>query len=264
MKFETSEKAIGEALSNVTGELSKSVGTTLSDVWYLVFGGISHLAEKRKLKYANDLDVFKKELETKIEAIPEERRIEPGLQVAAPALEKARYCVEEPILREMFANLIASSCDEATFREVQPSFAEIISQMTPLDAQNIALFRKVDGNLPVASYRVHFNKGGFSVLLDNVFLSNPTNIPIERQALSLSSLQRLGLITINYGTYLTDETKYDVFENDLTFQMYKTTLPLTSPEIKEVKFQKGLVSLTPLGKAFLKVCFTAQKQNEEE
>ena len=264
MKFETSEKAIGDALSNVTGELSKSVGTTLADVWYLVFGGLSQRAEKRKLKYANDLDMFKKELETQIEAIPEEKRIEPSLQVAAPALEKARYCVEEPILREMFANLIASSCDKTTFKEVQPSFAEIISQMTPLDAQNIALFRKADGKLPIASYRAHFNKGGFRVLFDNAFLSNPANIPIERQALSLSSLQRLGLVAIDYGTYLTDETKYDAFENDITFQLYKTTLPLTSPEIKEVKFQKGLASLTPFGKAFLKVCFTAQKQNEEE
>ena len=264
MKFETSEKAIGDALSNVTGEFSKSVGTTLSDVWYLVFGGISHRAEKRKLKYANDLDAFKMELEKKIESIPEEKRIEPSLQVAAPALEKARYCVEEPILREMFANLIASSCDETTYKEVQPSFAEIISQMTPLDAQNISLFHTADGKFPVASYRAHFNKGGYRVLFDNVFLSNPANPPIERQALSLSSLQRFGLVNIDYGTFLTDETQYEPFENDITFQLCKTTLPLTSSEIKEIKFQKGLVSLTPFGRAFLKVCFTAQKQNKEE
>lgn len=260
MKFETSEKAIGEALSNVTGELSKSVGTTLSDVWYLVFGGLSQRAEKRKLKYANDLEAFKKELETKIEAIPEENRIEPNLQVAAPALEKARYCVEEPLLREMFANLIAASCDETTYNEVQPSFAEIISQMTVLDAQNIALFHNANGQLPVASYRARLTTGGFRVLFDNVFLSNPANPPIERQALSLSSLQRFGLVNIDYGTYLTDETKYEPFEKETTFQLYKESAPF-APNVKEIKFEKGLVSLTPFGKAFLKVCIAAQEKN---
>lgn len=90
---------------------SKNVGQTLSDCWFLVFGGISQLAEKRKLKYAKDLEEFKQSLSSKITSIPKENRVEANTQIVMPALENAKYCVEEPSLREMFANLISSSLD---------------------------------------------------------------------------------------------------------------------------------------------------------
>ena len=47
-----------------------------------------------------------------------------------PALENAKYCVEEPSLREMFANLISSSLDIEKQDIVHPSFSDILKTMT--------------------------------------------------------------------------------------------------------------------------------------
>lgn len=104
-------ESVDNALKNLTDLPSKNVGQTLSDCWFLVFGGISQLAEKRKLKYAKDLEEFKQSLSSKITSIPKENRVEANTQIVMPALENAKYCVEEPSLREMFANLISSSLD---------------------------------------------------------------------------------------------------------------------------------------------------------
>lgn len=41
-------ESVDNALKNLTDLPSKNVGQTLSDCWFLVFGGISQLAEKRK------------------------------------------------------------------------------------------------------------------------------------------------------------------------------------------------------------------------
>ena len=55
------------------------------------------------------LENYNRELHEKIEAIPNEKRVEPDIQIVAPALEASKYCVEKEELREMFVNLIASS-----------------------------------------------------------------------------------------------------------------------------------------------------------
>ncbi|MBE0586082.1 MAG: hypothetical protein IH612_20255 [Desulfofustis sp.] len=59
------EKALGTAAENVTDNLSRNIGQTLGDIWFLIFGGISHNANTRKLKYSNDLDMLRKDLEKK-------------------------------------------------------------------------------------------------------------------------------------------------------------------------------------------------------
>ena len=85
-------ESVDNALKNLTDLPSKNVGQTLSDCWFLVFGGISQLAEKRKLKYAKDLEEFKQSLSSKITSIPKENRVEANTQIVMPALESDIYC----------------------------------------------------------------------------------------------------------------------------------------------------------------------------
>ena len=66
-----------------TEQLTKAIGSTVSDIWFLVFGGIGHLAEKRKLRYAVELENYNRELHEKIEAIPNEKRVEPDIQIVS-------------------------------------------------------------------------------------------------------------------------------------------------------------------------------------
>ena len=73
--------SIDNAVKNLTDKPTNNVGQTLADCWYLVFGGISQAANKRKLQYSNDLELFNEELNNKINAIPTNKRIEPDIHV---------------------------------------------------------------------------------------------------------------------------------------------------------------------------------------
>ena len=127
-------ECVDKALTNLTEQPTKAIGSTVSDIWFLVFGGIGHMAEKRKLRYAVELENYNRELYEKIEAIPNEKRVEPDIQIVAPALEASKYCVEKEELREMFVNLIASSMSSDKAVKVHPIFTDIIGKLSSTDA----------------------------------------------------------------------------------------------------------------------------------
>ena len=78
-------ESVDEAFQNLTSGLTKNVGNTLADIWYMVFGKISYWTEKRKLKFAHSLEQFQQELNASISAIPPEKLEEPTLRVTAQA-----------------------------------------------------------------------------------------------------------------------------------------------------------------------------------
>ena len=110
----TLSEPIVNSVKNITDKPTQNMGTTFADIWYLVFGGISQAAEKRKLKYSYALQEFENELKEKISKIPEDKLIEPDIQVIAPTLDSARYCIEKEALRKLFSNLISSSMNADT------------------------------------------------------------------------------------------------------------------------------------------------------
>lgn len=168
----TLAEPISNATNNIVDKPTQNVGTTLADIWYLVFGGISQAAEKRKLKYSYALQEFENVLKEKINKIPEEKLIEPDIQVVAPALEAAKYCMEKSELKNMFVNLISSAMNKEKTNFVHPIFTNIISRLSSEDAlllQSIST-KEFDTN---------------SVIFSET---------IERLSFSLSILKTLGLI----------------------------------------------------------------------
>ena len=128
-------ESVDNAVKNITDKPTQNMGTTFADIWYLVFGGISQAAEKRKLKYSYALQEFEDELKEKISKIPEDKLVEPDIQIIAPALEASKYCIEKEELRHMFAKLISNSLSYDMFDKIHPIFSHIISSLTPLDVK---------------------------------------------------------------------------------------------------------------------------------
>ncbi len=77
--------SVDNAVKNITDKPTQNMGTTFADIWYLVFGGISQAAEKRKIRYSYALQEFEKELEEKISKIPKDKLTEPDMQIVARA-----------------------------------------------------------------------------------------------------------------------------------------------------------------------------------
>lgn len=192
-------ECVDKALTNLTEQPTKAIGSTVSDIWFLVFGGIGHLAEKRKLRYAIELEKYNKELQEKINEIPKENRMEPDIQIVAPALEASKYCVEKEELREMYVNLIASSINSDKVVSVHPIFNDIIRKLSSMDA---LLFKAVAN----ADYG------------DDCIIFGAS---VENISFSLTILEQLGLIVSKMHTD-GDNLKKNVISNDI--RIYKSVI----------------------------------------
>lgn len=127
--------SVDNAVKNITDKPTQNIGTTFADIWYLVFGGISQAAERRKLKYSYALQEFEKELKEKISKIPEDKLLEADTQIVAPALEASKYCIEKEELRHMFVNLISSSFNSDMSNFLHPIFPDILKQLSSEEAK---------------------------------------------------------------------------------------------------------------------------------
>ena len=240
------------ALKNLTDEPTRKAGKTFADIWDIVFGYISFAAEKRRIKYRHFLSLYEQELSESINKIPDNKRIEPSIQITAQALENSKYCIEENELRQMFTSLICNSMNSDYSNNIHPSFAEIIKQMSVLDAKIIRLFKDKSGKfirLPVCKYSLCIlDSPSYIDVPDHIFLElSDTDFRFCSQ--SLSSLSRLGILTISYGKKLDTPNLYDKFSQHPAYEYAKEHYPFA-----RIKIIEGTVEATPLGKSFIDIC----------
>lgn len=245
--------SVDNAVENLTDELTKTVGHTFSDIWYLVFGGISQAADKRRMKYAHDLECYQQELSNKISKIPDDKLIEPNIQVTAQALENSKYCIESEELREMFSNLIANSMNSDYADTAHPSYAEIIKQMSPTDARVLKTI-PLNSLIPIVDYEIR-DKGthAYTTELSNVYLSGLNDLSLFEECSSVSSLSRLGLLSLDSSIHMKLQTLYQPYKETPFFTHLSDKVYRTYPS-KEAHISKYCGKLTPLGKNFVRVC----------
>ena len=249
-------ECLNEAAGNLANPLTKSVGQTMADIWDIVFGGVGEFAERKRLQHAHKLEQFKAELERKVDSIPPEKLVPPDTQVVAGALSDARYCVEKDELRQMFSNLIAASLNSDTVHDVHPSFSNIIRRMSPFDANILLRFRK-DSQKPIVHFVLNLKSGRTVTLRQNIISSELNSDNLRQESRSLEVLKSLGLIDIDFSRQLADDIEYDAFLTNPLYVALKNdpeTVRTIHPDYTRIECMKGIVSLTDLGKQFLKVC----------
>ena len=254
---EHTDQAIADAVQNVTQPLSISVGDTFKDLWFLTFGGISFNAEKRKIKYATELEKYKIETEKKIFAIPEPDLKDPDIQIAGQALEKSKYCIEHEDLRSMFSSLVASSMMRSKEEIIHPSFSEIITQISPEDARALKRFRRKERHGIITVKLTILRKETYHVLLSNVWYPYNSLDICQKSDMIINSLTRLGLLNVDYTSHLTDNRVYIMIYNpELQDYIESKAVDLTAQSgLKktdyEIDIDRGIIELTPMGRNFL-------------
>ena len=103
--------------------LAKTIHVVLSPLKGLVWG------------YERIMAHLETALAEKFKHIPKDRIITPNPTVAVPLLQSLLYTAQEPDLRELFTNLLATSMDKETIKNAHPSFVELIKQLTPDEAR---------------------------------------------------------------------------------------------------------------------------------
>lgn len=269
-------ESIDNAIKNITDKPTLNIGTTLADIWFLIFGGISKKAEKKRLQIEKDIQDFRNELYENVERIPEDKRIDPDFQTVSLALENSKFSVNAKEIRNMFSTLIASSMNSDLSDTVHPSFAEMIKQMSPYDAK-VAKQVMSESTLPVVKIRKQekssflFHEKGFECFKfsttgsDIVSHLTPINgiIDITHTPICLNNLERLGLVQITYNQYFTNAARYEKIRDLLNPLLSDINNDLKSlsqdSNVSDKNYEPaiiaGIITVTPLGHDFASVCF---------
>ncbi|MCB1047644.1 MAG: DUF4393 domain-containing protein [Calditrichaeota bacterium] len=115
---------IGKNLETV----AKTVRIALSPLSALVWG------------YEQISEYLESALTYRLQGLPLDRIKTPSIAIAGPAIQSLSFASDLPELREMWANLIATSMDIEVSHKAHPSFVEVIRQLDPNEALIINCF----------------------------------------------------------------------------------------------------------------------------
>ena len=195
--------------------------------------------------------------------------VAPKLTVAGPVLESLRFTGNEPELREMYINLLATSMNRETAEKAHPAFAEIIRQLSPDEARIIQYFAKEKTVVQMALatqcphipgrqaqlVRYEFLKQAVSLIDIDVTCEHRDLIPAY-----LDNLRRVSVISVSElgdGYSHDNDTRYKRLENH----------PLIQDQVKELQaagtsYRRcgGSFGLTSFGDQFCAACVSPLAQ----
>lgn len=259
--------ALSGAASSILAKAFDGPFKTLEDLWYIHFG---HKYALKRAEYEAGVEALKAETVAELQKIKPENQIEPKLCIAGPAMDAAKYFVEEPDLRNMFAKLIASASDISKVTSVHPAFVEIIKQLTPFEAKilrdtDILLYAKPICKLRVQEKKEYSNNTLFRTMTKGRNLFNHIiffeNIEVKKEDLEfytliLDNLTRLNLCEIPAIYTLSDNNLYKIYEDSDVLKAYIQSLKVLKyeGENEEICLFKETCMPTALGEAFYNTC----------
>lgn len=251
------EKVYDDALSPAAKEVGKALETTIGMVnTILIPFRLAVVYGEAQFNKIVSL-VQDKHKNTSLEYL-----VGPDPHVVGPAMQAISFCMDEETLRDMYANLLANSMHIQIKNDIHPSFVHTISQLNPLDAENLQLF-KLRNFYPIVAYHPTFNGFRMASTGHYHFLANKNQTDYFLQSESLSNLERLGLVKINpdakvnpVGMNLIDPIAYREFDSHPLKESLKESISSVAPVFGEADIQTsyGSVYSTPYGKKFLKTC----------
>lgn len=246
-----SAKAVAvEGYNDMLKPTLKSVGNIIA----LPFQAIDAALEKPKMWVIEKQYNFEKTREIlaqKLKDVHEEKIVPPENYVAVPALQQISYCFDSDELREMYANLLASSMNIDTKYNVHPSFVDIIKQLTPDEAKFLKYVSK-GKSYPLLGVDIKLSSGGHRTVVKN-FTNMAYGVCDCPEAVFsyLDNLERLKLINIYSDKWFTNELLYKSLEDHSYIQAI-VNAPIEDGQ--KYSFSKGMFELTNFGRDFIKVC----------
>lgn len=223
---------------------------SLEDLFYTHFG---YKTDMKRAEREAQVQAYKESVLKELSKIPPEKYQTPKLSVVGPAIEASRYYIQEEDIREMFAKLLASSCDSSKNDHVHESFVEIIKQLSVNDAKLLALLPSYG---PLVDYNLNLKtEPGLSTpLATEVYLSKYILDYKEKDSFSINNLQRLSIITFDKLTTGDGIIDYGMYEK---IPLYKSCLEIVKlhPEkYTNLELKKYYYNITLFGKAFKSIC----------
>jgi hypothetical protein len=173
------------------------------------------------------------------EKVPEEHQQEAPAGIAKPVIEALTYTEDDSPLMSMFEELMAKAIDKREANKLSPSFPDIIKELSPLEAKQIASLKnseqitddlvKINENIIVRRMKASFNFDEFG--------GNEHHLTIAQ------SLEKKNIVAINPA---------------ITIDIQKEYPNITIPDGYEIR--RTLIKLTMFGRWFASACI---KQNKD-
>lgn len=194
-------------------------------------------------------------LAQKLEQVDADKIVTPEPYVAVPAIQAISYSMNSEELRNLYANLLAKAMNSDIKNMVHPAYVNIISQMTPLDAQVLQfLLNQPDQDMPIIDLIAtrEIQEGIISYVSLQTNITSISFSTIEAISLSLDNLSRNNLLHISDQEYTDGYSS--IIESDHYKKLYKIheqNLPEMYPNLS---IMKRNCTLSALGKSFCDIC----------
>lgn len=167
-------------------------------------------------------------------------------------IQSLAFSHEEPNLKDMYLNLLATAMDSRGASDAHPAFVEIIKQLNSEEAHLLTFVLRLD-NMPIAQIKkVKADLPGWRLLQTHVLnlIDTSSQLPIEnpRQTAMVDNWIRLGVVRVGYTEWLTAERAYDWVEERPEYHRIKQQYEGES-DVK-ITFEKGILSRTDFGEKF--------------
>ena len=244
--YEDAVQPLAKETGKALGTVGKAVNVALAPLAGIVWG------------YDKIKDFIETRVAEKLEKVPEERITTPQPNVAGPAIEALRFSGNDETLREMFANLIATSLDKKTALEAHPSFVDILKNISADEGRILKLFTH-NQSFPVVNVKLNIPTGGFHVLHRNVTqLGQLAKCEHAELATNyIDNLCRLGILEIPSRRRLNGDGPYAPLLNDPGIVQLKNQFkPSDKPGEKKptIGFDYRMLEITTLGQQFVRAC----------
>lgn len=234
---------VGKALQTV----AKTIHVVLAPISALVRG------------YDTIKDVVSTRVAQKLQSVPPEKIQTPEPHVVGPVLEALRYTGHQESLREMYANLLATSLDVDTCKYAHPSFVDIIKGMSPDEAKIMRLFA-TSSRFPVIDVRAgNTGESTYQTIVRNFsFIGREAGCdhPVLTQSY-LDNMVRFGLLRFPSqegmgAPLMAAPNTYEPLEN--ASELADVKAKIDADENLAVEFGRSYVEVTTFGKQFCQAC----------
>ena len=195
----------------------------------------------------------------KMKYVPPEKQCVPEAYVAIPTMQQICLSQDSEELRDMYANLLAASMNTDTKDKVLPGFVNVIGQLSP-DEAKLLKFMYEKTSIPALHVKIKKDKENnkeYITALDCFVVLPKKLLDVSNNLnLYLGNLQRLQLISIDYGNQLTGRE-----------QEYTTLIDLFRKNAAKNEFLKDkyfifhgeVLEITYFGFAFAQICLGNQQ-----
>ncbi|SHK26440.1 DUF4393 domain-containing protein [Xylanibacter ruminicola] len=202
-------------------------------------------------------DYVEKEVQKRLEKVPEERLKSPDPEIAVPLLQSLTYTAQNETLREMYIALLANSMDKGKENIVHPSYVEIIKKMNRLDALLFEKLSEESGYRMIVNPRISIS--GTNKFIAGVLPEWYLGWTIEEYdefsiSASLVRLSKFGIIDLMYDRSINGADYQGLWHTPFTEKMLEAQKFLRPYDSLEITATNSVVFVNDYGKQFRQAC----------